>query len=324
MSNKISIVIPAYNTASVISRTLQSIEKQTYPNYEIVLVNDGSTDGTEEFIDGYAHGKNNVVVYHQNNQGVSAARNKGIELATGNLVCFLDSDDTYEPTFLDKMLKRQQETNANVVHCGHNKVDKNHNVAKQNTHFNQYRGLSSFFSEDGYFHFSCILVKKSFLIEKNIKFDISKKSTEDVFFTVQLLIHSDIVCVKEYLFNYHYRSNSVTNSKWGEDNHLHDVESYSHIMEYVKNNYKNPDCKNVILFMLNHKTSQEMNYLTYCLIKFRYKSIKDYIRNKGLSDLYYILPLMRKSEKRKFSFVKKGNYFLMVLGTIYYRYIRTN
>lgn len=67
-----------------------------------------------------------------------------------------------------------------------------------------------------------------------------------------------------------------------------------------------------------------MNYLIYCLIKFRYKSIKDHIRNKGLSDLYDVLPLMQKSERRKFFFVKSGNYLLPFLGTIYYRYIRIN
>lgn len=59
----------------------------------------------------------------------------------------------------------------------------------------------------------CILVKKLLLIEKNIKFDISEKSTENIFFAIQLLINSDIFCVKEYLFNYYYRSNSMTNSK---------------------------------------------------------------------------------------------------------------
>jgi len=74
----------------------------------MILVNDGSIDGTKKFIDGYTHNKNNVVGYHQNNQGVSAARNKGIELVTGNFVCFLGSNDTYEPTFLEKMKPRQE------------------------------------------------------------------------------------------------------------------------------------------------------------------------------------------------------------------------
>ena len=65
MNNKISIIIPAYNTADVISRTLKSIEEQTYKNYEVIVVNDGSTDGTKEYLDNYKQHKDNVIVYHQ-------------------------------------------------------------------------------------------------------------------------------------------------------------------------------------------------------------------------------------------------------------------
>lgn len=324
MKNKISVIIPAYNTADVISRTLKSVKQQTYPHYEIILINDGSTDGTKEIIDNYAKNRNNIIVYHQSNQGVSVARNKGIELATGEFICFLDSDDTYKPTFLEEMIKRQQETNANVVYCGYNRVFKDQSIREYPIKFAEGNILSSFLDDNYYFSFSCTLIKKQLLIKNKIIFDRSKYLAEDILFIMKVLIVSKIFFVKKYLFNYHYRANSMTNKKWNEKDYFHDVTAFEYIHNYINNHYKHNDLNKCIKVIVKHKKNREMRYLDYCLMNFKYKSIKNYINNKGDSDLNNIENTMHKLGKRKCSFIKSNNYFLMFLGTIYYRYIRIN
>ena len=155
----ISVIIPAYNTIDVIEETLKSIEAQTYQNYQIIIINDGSTDGTGEFIDNYCKNNNKAIAFHQDNYGVSITRNKGINCAAGEFVCFLDSDDTYATTFLEKMLSRQQQTNSNIVYCSFNRIKKN-NIVKEILPFKEGNILKSFIEKS--FHFSGILFKRFF------------------------------------------------------------------------------------------------------------------------------------------------------------------
>lgn len=90
----ISIVLPTHNRAHLISRAIESVVDQTYSNWELIIVDDGSTDSTKEIIDRYNDPR--IKYIYQDNQERSAARNRGIEEAAGEWICFLDSDDTYE------------------------------------------------------------------------------------------------------------------------------------------------------------------------------------------------------------------------------------
>lgn len=102
MSPLISIVIPCYNAARYIRKTLQSVFSQTYSDFEVLLVDDGSTDGSEELIKTLNHPA--LQYLRQTNQGVSSARNKGLALAKGKYILFLDADDLLEPDFLKSRL----------------------------------------------------------------------------------------------------------------------------------------------------------------------------------------------------------------------------
>ena len=94
---KISVVIPAYNCSSSIGRCLDSVLAQTRPADEIVIIDDGSSDGTAGICEGYSREYNQIIYHYQDNAGVAVARNKGIELSTSNWVAFLDSDDAWLP-----------------------------------------------------------------------------------------------------------------------------------------------------------------------------------------------------------------------------------
>jgi GT2 family glycosyltransferase len=105
MSNGlVSIVVPTYNRAYCLPRTVDSVLAQTYPNFEIILVDDGSTDNTRELVDGMAARDRRIRYFHQPNAGVCAARNRGLRAAKGDFVALLDSDDVWKPWKLEIQL----------------------------------------------------------------------------------------------------------------------------------------------------------------------------------------------------------------------------
>ena len=100
---KISVIVPVYNVMAYLTRCVDSIRKQTYRNLEILLVDDGSTDGSAGLCDELADSDPRIRVIHQKNSGVSAARNAGIQEACGEYVLFTDSDDYVAVDYLEKM-----------------------------------------------------------------------------------------------------------------------------------------------------------------------------------------------------------------------------
>jgi len=98
----VSVIIPAFNVDKYISKTLDSVINQTYSNLEIIVVNDGSSDKTEEIIQLYSKKDTRIIYIYQNNKGVSAARNRGIKEAKGEYICFFDSDDIMLPSKIEK------------------------------------------------------------------------------------------------------------------------------------------------------------------------------------------------------------------------------
>lgn len=115
---KISVVIPAYNVAQWLGRCVDSVLSQTHTNLEILLIDDGSTDETPHVVKEYAQKDPRIVAVHQKNAGLVAVREKGIELATGEYVSFVDGDDVIEPDFLERLLENAIKYNADISHCG--------------------------------------------------------------------------------------------------------------------------------------------------------------------------------------------------------------
>jgi glycosyltransferase involved in cell wall biosynthesis len=117
MKNLITVVIPAYNRARVIKNAINSVLSQTYQNFEIVVVDDGSTDQTEQIINNKKNRDSRIrYIKHSINQGAQAARNTGIKNACGEWITFLDSDDCLIPNSLEVRLKKAIDQKINVIH----------------------------------------------------------------------------------------------------------------------------------------------------------------------------------------------------------------
>lgn len=114
----VSVIIPCYKQAVFLPEALESLLLQTYPRWEAIVVNDGSPDDTEEVALKYAAKDSRIHYLSQNNQGVSAARNKGIEQAKGELILPLDADDWIKPTYIEKAVKVfQNQPETTLVYC---------------------------------------------------------------------------------------------------------------------------------------------------------------------------------------------------------------
>lgn len=115
---KVSVVIPAYNTERYISRCIDSVLSQTLHDIEIIVINDGSTDGTRRILESYEGKDPRLKIYHQANKGIGASRRKGMDLAKGEYVQFVDSDDWVDPDFIDHTYSLACGRGADVVETG--------------------------------------------------------------------------------------------------------------------------------------------------------------------------------------------------------------
>lgn len=113
----VTVVVPIYNTSEYLIRCVKSITNQTYRNLEIVLIDDGSTDNSLEICNLLAKSDKRIKVIHQKNQGLANTRNNGMDLANGEYICFIDSDDYIEYSMIETLLKKIQETNSDVCEC---------------------------------------------------------------------------------------------------------------------------------------------------------------------------------------------------------------
>ncbi len=132
--NKISIIVPVYNVEKYLDRCVESIVSQTYENLEIILVDDGSPDNCPQMCDDWAKKDERIRVVHKTNGGLSSARNTGLEIATGSLIAFVDSDDWLEPDMYRKLCTAILQYDADIAMCATDSVDmEGNNIATGTT-----------------------------------------------------------------------------------------------------------------------------------------------------------------------------------------------
>ena len=206
----ITIIIPVYNAEEYIKRCLNSILNQTFNDFEVICINDGSSDNSGKIIKDYAQRDGRIVYIEQENKGVSTARQVGLNLARGLYIIHADPDDWVELNWLDKLYYKAISNDYDMVLCDFTRIYKDFKeVVKQCP-----RSLSqNDFIEDlivGKIWGSCWnkLVKKSFIDKYNIKFVLSMNLWEDLYFISSLFSHPiNFAYVGDALYNYDFFSN---------------------------------------------------------------------------------------------------------------------
>lgn len=207
----ISIIIPAYNVEQYLTACLSSIEQQTYQNFEVILIDDGSIDSTGAMCDTVATKDDRFKVIHQKNQGVSVARNKGIEKARGEYIAFIDSDDKITPEYLSSFsLKNDIEIQGHVIY--ENNIQRSVIYSKRKVQ----KDVAKVFCL-GPFNSAVWgkIFKTSIIKDNKIVFPVNLCFSEDTIFLLQYIKHCKTLAVfdaAEYIYIKH--SGSLTDKKY--------------------------------------------------------------------------------------------------------------
>lgn len=206
MGLDVSVIIPVYNDSLNITKTLNSLVDQTFKNFEVVLVDDGSTDEIEKYLEPFLN-KINLRYYFQENSGVSAARNKGIYYAKGKYISFLDSDDYHDAEYLEKMINQIKMKDSDVCYCGF-KTIANNIVQKTKTKFTGNNVLEKYILRHIIFNTNSVVLNREFVLRKSILFKKNLNWAEDIDFFSRILAETNKVTYAEDYLTY-YNNDAV-------------------------------------------------------------------------------------------------------------------
>ena len=307
---KVSVVIPVYNVKPYLERCVQSVLRQTYKDLEIILVDDGSTDGSGEFCDKVAASDQRICVIHQKNQGQSSARNAGIRQATGEYIAFLDSDDGW--LLDDGLEKLLQKDKADLI--VYKRVDIWSNNLRVTSADYDLENIASLPDTQAVFlHLvetqqlqisACfLLVRRRLLLDYDIFFPLGILS-EDVFWSTQLWQHAETVRFTNMnLYGYYHREASTTTTPT-----IRYYQSYDQIFTYWKAQC-DAGCKNsraIRIYMANLWVSRG----------YAYHTLADIDKPEALSILKKHSDVLEYSSTTKSKRVRKLVQFMGIKSTV--------
>ena len=316
----ISIIIPIYNVEKYISKCINSILNQTFKNFELILINDGSNDSSGDICNEYAKKDNRIKVFHQKNKGVSATRNYGINIAQGKYLMFCDSDDYVESNWCEELYNAILEypnawINCNIVFVDYetNKIYKIDNLLQEKEYLSK---------EDYYITVqmrisgnSCNKIfDKEKLDKYNIRFNEKNSLGEDVEFTIDYLkITDNILIINKFLYYYvKYPNETLSTRKY--ENHFELLKHFYNLRKpFVKKEYLE-EFYSVYFYSFSKALTDKLNSTNTSLfqrLKYNQKAIntpefieclrnsRDYAADKKYKQLlksknYYIVYMFQK------------------------------
>ncbi len=215
----VSVIVPVYNTAEYLPECLDHILAQSYGNMEVILVDDGSTDASPQICDEYAQQDGRIRVIHQKNQGVSAARNAGLDIAVGDFVFFADSDDLVPQNALERMVPvLADHPRQELVFGGYlqmdpqgEEIDRAMGISRSELSVAEF--LLLLFDEKQKMYHGFLwnkLFRRSLIEEHQLRFATELCYNEDRLFIVEYLIHSQVIgSIPDVVYQYRIHSNSA-------------------------------------------------------------------------------------------------------------------
>lgn len=213
----VSIIVPVYKVEKYLEKCIESILAQTYKNIELILVDDGSPDNCPSICDRYAGKDSRVIVIHKQNGGLSDARNIGLNIARGDFISFIDSDDFVSPDFCELLLRAIIRDNADMAVCNYLRTDENYNLIQEknvdlpfkNECISPEKFMQGYFGKHGWYY--VVVWNKIYkrALFDNLRFPYGKQH-EDEFLIHHLMAQCNkISCIRDALYYYVQRNESI-------------------------------------------------------------------------------------------------------------------
>lgn len=297
MNCKISIIVPVYNVSKYLPECLDSILGQTYRDLEIILIDDGSADGSGTLCDKYAEKDSRIIVIHQKNAGSANARNAGLRIASGEYLAFVDSDDYLEPDAYEFMMEKMKHHHADVVRCGYQDVFIDHTTDRI-SHLPEEICTGEEFLEKFTVDWTCSLLWDK-LFRRNlfegIFFEEGHK-IDDEFFTYRGIMNARaVLSVPRMIYHYRKRKSGIMSNEESRQQLVMDKLAYScerrkrveaafpGLKAAYDNHYAN------FLLLLSHDPDASEGSLQQAK-----KQIRDFLQEEGSSELDFRIRLALK------------------------------
>ncbi len=207
----VSVIVPVFNAGEYLHACLESIQKQSYQNIEIIVVDDGSTDNSGSIADSLALEDSRIIVFHNNNSGVSKSRNFGLKQSRGVFISFIDSDDWVEPTFIEQLLEPCLDGSIDFSWCDLGLEEKS-----GRSYYHTWNSCSDYkeslhaMLRDGWGGVSVNkLYRKQFLIDSRIAYPETIIYCEDLLFSTEILLHTNrFIKINQPLYIYNRKNTS--------------------------------------------------------------------------------------------------------------------
>lgn len=309
----VSIIVPVYNTEKYLSRCIQSVLAQTYTNWELLLIDDGSTDSSGAICDKYAAEDKRIRVFHKENGGVSSARNLGLDNAQGEWVSFIDADDFVAVNYLGSL---RTDDDYDLVVCSFEVVgNEQWKNEIEDGEFSKHE-LSNFI--DQYLDCAfvgapwCKLFRKSLIDYLNLRFNTSINFNEDTLFVLQYLKEvSAIKTINERLYQYNRENTAGLSRKTCTyRNYIYTMDKLTDALCKVKKRYDFDFQKAYLNLMIGCfvRILNSMRYSGYC-----YNDIKTICANVHCKRVIYDKYILLKGKRRLlFDFLAKNEIYWLV------------
>lgn len=236
----ISVIVPVYNVEAYLNRCVESIVGQTYRDLEIILVDDGSRDGSPQMCDEWAKKDGRIKVIHKENGGLSDARNAGLAVATGDYVSFVDSDDLIHPQMIELLYQEQEVHHADVVECGflkfsdYNEISSEVQTVHDTMELTPENALAELILERNIHQIAWNKLYRRELLT-GVPFPVGR-ICEDEFWTYKIIGKATkIVCFSTALYYYFQREESIIHTY--SLKRLHCIEAFEERLKYVTEHF---------------------------------------------------------------------------------------
>lgn len=300
----VSIIIPVYNVCNWLDQCIESVVNQTFPDFEALLVDDGSTDGSGAKCDEWAQTDSRIKVIHKENEGLSPTRNRGIQEAAGEYLAFLDADDWLDVTFLEKMYHKAIECDADLVECDIWRYNDN---TQTKTYCSCYGSLGVNYSKEA--HMICgnvsiwkLLIRKQLWIDNQLSFTDCHSPATPVY-ALLIAKSNKIENVREALYYYRiFRAGSLTmKPRTDKEERVIGIQAFESLLANFHERDMEHEYEEYLERIVKHKMTGLMAAFFYRM------SIEDY---KLLANNYYQFVLEHFPKEKEIKYLTWGGYNL--------------